>query len=94
MRERGVELGEDEAGVAVDGLAEGEDGDAPVGDPEGGEVGARERGRLQALRVGDAAEGEVPYYLLGILVRRMRWELDWSGYAGDVEICTHPFCKG
>lgn len=63
MRECGVELGEDEAGVAVDGFAEGEDGDAAVGYPEAGEVGAREGGRLEALGVGDLAEGEVPYYL-------------------------------
>lgn len=79
MWECGVEFGEDEAGVAVDGLAEGEDGDAPVGDPELGEVGAREGGRLQALRVGDLAQGEVPYYLLGGFVREMRWQLGGSG---------------
>ncbi len=38
--EEGVELADDEARVEVDVPADGEDGDAPVGDTQGGEVGA------------------------------------------------------
>ena len=45
-REERVELADDQAAVDVDVAADGEEGDAAVGDAEGGEGGAREDGGL------------------------------------------------
>ena len=52
----------------------GENGNAPVGYAEALEVWTGERGRLEALRVGDLAEAEVPCYLYG-----GQFEAYWNG---------------
>ncbi|KFY22123.1 hypothetical protein V493_06827, partial [Pseudogymnoascus sp. VKM F-4281 (FW-2241)] len=62
----GVELGEDEARVVVDVSADGDDGDAAVGDAEGFDVRARHDGGLDAFGEGDVAQVEVPDYAAGV----------------------------
>lgn len=69
--ERGIwvealEGGNDEAAVAVYVVADGGDGDAAVGDVEGGEVGAGEDRWLDAGCVGECAEVEVPEDAVGV----------------------------
>lgn len=66
--EEGFELCEDEAGVAEEGWADGEDGDAAVVEVEGvGEEGAGELRGLDGGGVGDVAEVEVPGGALSFL---------------------------
>ena len=88
--ESGLELGENQAGVAVEIAAKREHWDTAVGDTEGGEIGAGENDRLVLRMLGswcisvvegktdtlgiiDAAQGQVPGYLL-----RISWRQPWD----------------